>query len=104
MNAGLESVIKTEIKKGSKMTIEVKVPFSIEKIKKAFEAGEEVNALLMISNCMNYLRAICALSATLRKDKRLDPYLGFELIEIENQAANCKRELESLIKKKRIKN
>lgn len=79
---------------------EVKVPFSIEKIKKAFEAGEEVNALLMISNCMNYLRAICALSATLRKDKRLDPYLGFELVEIENQALDLFRELEKFQPKK----
>ena len=75
---------------------EVKVPFSIEKIKKAFEAGEEVNALLMISNCMNYLKAICELSATLRKDKRLNPYLGFELVEIENQAVNLFHELKKL--------
>ena len=72
---------------------EVKVPFSIEKIKKAYEDGEKVNALLMISNCMNYLKAICELSATLRKDKRLNPYLGFELVEIENQAVNLFHEL-----------
>ena len=69
------------------MSIDLSVPYSVDEIKKVFDGGDETLGLLMTSNCLNYLKAVCAFSKELIKDGRIDGNLESELISIKVHSA-----------------
>ncbi|PIT11650.1 hypothetical protein [Snodgrassella alvi] len=78
------------------MTIEIKVPYSIEAIQDAFNQGKNTHAMLMVSNCLCYLQSTCVLCRTLVKDGRLDQSLANELINIADQAFYMQQAIKGL--------
>lgn len=81
------------------MSIELSGPFSVDEIKKAFDEGDETLGLLMASNYIIYLKAVCDFSKEVIRDGRIDGKLEFELISIKVSSACLLTGLVSLCKK-----
>ena len=63
------------------MISELKIPYTPEDIKNAFERGDRDTGIIMASSSLCYLTGINELSNELKKDGRLDPGIAKDLEE-----------------------
>lgn len=81
------------------MTIEIRIPVSVDRVKEAFENGDLTIALTMASDCLKYLKAVREFSKWLIRDIRIDSRLASELKNIENHSIRLALEMTVLCRK-----